>query len=273
MATTMIPDKPTFPTKHYHLHSNKTPTVTCFSIQVRPRFGLRSSLQFALNHFSLRSSPALQEETNKARQRAEESRQDEEDGDSLAHIQHSEKHNGTDHHSNSADGDSVCIKKTEQSAIPAQQSRLTDKLTQRIPSKQPPLPPNTQLNLPVQNPPMLSSKNVKIHGRTILTEFLPTANLPTGDNTARFVFLQPSLVSEETCEILANLSVFRREARHGAGGFESCWEDCAEETRHVHSGFLGGFGFLAARRQRVFFFQGALEVEGLGRVESDLRLC
>jgi hypothetical protein len=88
MATTMIPDKATFSTKHYHLHSNNTPTVTCFSLQVRPRLSLGSSLKLPLNHFALRSTPALQENTDKARQRAEESRQDEEDGDPLAHIEH-----------------------------------------------------------------------------------------------------------------------------------------------------------------------------------------
>jgi hypothetical protein len=116
---------------------------------------------------------------------------------------------------------------------------------------------------------MLSSENVKIHGRTILAEFLATADFPARDNTARLVFLQPSLVGEEASKVLANLSWFRREARHGAGGFR---EDCAKETRHVHSDFLGGFGFFTAGRQRVFFFQGALEIKGLGRVESDLRL-
>jgi hypothetical protein len=118
MATTMIPDKATFSTKHYHLHSNNTPTVTCFSLQVRPRLSLGSSLKLPLNHFALRSTPALQENTDKARQRAEESRQDEEDSDPLAHIEHGEKHDGANHHSNSADSDGVYENKNSQRSQP-----------------------------------------------------------------------------------------------------------------------------------------------------------
>jgi hypothetical protein len=77
---------------------------------VRSHLSLSSSLQLPFNHFTLRSAPALQEETNKARQRAEESRQNEEDGDPLAHIQHGEKYDSANHHGNSADSDSVCTK-------------------------------------------------------------------------------------------------------------------------------------------------------------------
>jgi hypothetical protein len=73
---------------------------------------------FPLDHLALRGTPALQEETNKARQRAEESRQNEEDSNSLAHIQHGQKHNSADHHGNSTDSNSVCIRKMKQSAIP-----------------------------------------------------------------------------------------------------------------------------------------------------------
>jgi hypothetical protein len=93
--------------KHYQLPSNKTLTPTSFLIQVRSRLSLGSSLQLTFNHLALRRAPALQEETDKARQRAEESRQNEEDGNPLAHIQHGEKHNSANHHSNSADSDGV----------------------------------------------------------------------------------------------------------------------------------------------------------------------
>jgi chromatin remodeling complex protein RSC6 len=106
-------------TKHYHLPSNKTQTPTCCSIQVRSRLSLSSSLQLAFNHFTLRSAPALQEETNKARQRAEESRQNEEDSNTLTHIQHGEKHNSANHHSNSADGDGVYNKKDKTVSNPS----------------------------------------------------------------------------------------------------------------------------------------------------------
>jgi hypothetical protein len=125
----------------------------------------------------------------------------------------------------------------------------SERLTQRIPSKQPPLPPNTHLHLPEQNPAMLPSENVKIHSGAILAQFLTTADFPASDDAAGLVFLQPSLIGEEACKVLADLGRFRRKAGDGAGGLESSWEDCAEETRRGHCGFFEGLRFLAAWRE------------------------
>jgi hypothetical protein len=119
---------------------------------------------------------------------------------------------------------------------------------------------------------MLPSKNVKIHSRTILAQFLAAANLPAGDNTVGLVFLQATLIGEEACKVLANLSRLCSKARNCAGGFESCWEDCAEEARGGRCGFFGGFGFLAAGREgealEGFFVHLVMGDEGgLGRLE------
>jgi hypothetical protein len=117
---------------------------------------------------------------------------------------------------------------------------------------------------------MLSSKDVKIHSRAILAQFLAAADLPAGDNTARLVFLQTSLVGEEACKLLADLSRLRSEARNGAGGFESCWEDCAESARHGCCGLFGGLGLLAAGREGEGFFVHPVMVDegGLRRLVS-----
>jgi hypothetical protein len=119
---------------------------------------------------------------------------------------------------------------------------------------------------------MLPSKNIKIHSGTILAQFLATANLPAGDDTVRLVFLQAMLVGEEACEVFANLGRFRGEARNGAGGFERCWEDCAEEARGGRCGFFGGFGFLAAggggeALEGLFVHLAMGDEGGLGRLE------
>jgi hypothetical protein len=119
---------------------------------------------------------------------------------------------------------------------------------------------------------MLPSENVQIHSRTILAQLLAASDFPAGDNTVRFAFLQATLVGEEASKVLANLSWLCREAGDGAGGFEKCREDCAEEARGCCCGFLGGLGFLAARRERealecLFVHLVMVDEGGLGRLE------
>jgi hypothetical protein len=68
------------------------------------------SSEFPFNHLALRRAPALQEETDKARDRAEGGRANEEDREALVKVLCGEEGDGGDHDRDSSDGDSVWSK-------------------------------------------------------------------------------------------------------------------------------------------------------------------
>jgi hypothetical protein len=61
----------------------------------------------SLNHLALRRAPALQEETDKRRDCAEQSSADEENRNTLVKVLHGEKGDSRHHDRNSTDGDGV----------------------------------------------------------------------------------------------------------------------------------------------------------------------
>ena len=133
----------------------------------------------------------------------------------------------------------------------------SERLTQWVSRKESSLLPHTDLHLAVQDPTVLAPEEVKVHDRSILTQFETAANLPASDDAACFVFVETALGNEKTCKEVSNRSRIRIEL-----GNRIRWlgKDEAESTRHGHLGALRWRWLLGARRKWEVFFVSPLMV-------------